>query len=60
MSFNPPVQPPPKKLKKGKVAIKFLFDHKGNFVGNGELYIDGKKVDEVEMPRSVTLAGLSW
>ena len=41
-----------KRLKKGEVNIEFRFKHKGKFVGHGELFINGEKVDEVEMPRT--------
>ena len=39
-------------LPKGKVDIKFNFvaDAKKMFSGKGELFINGKKVDEVDMP----------
>lgn len=37
-------------LLKGKTELKFHFIKTGNYVGVGELYVNGKKVDEVEMP----------
>ena len=36
---------------KGKVDVKYNFIKTGEFAGTGELYINGEKVDEVEMPR---------
>ncbi len=39
-------------LPKGKTELKFKFIHKGNFAGIGELYVNGKKVDTVDMPRT--------
>jgi arylsulfatase len=39
------------KLPKGKTELKFNFIKSGNFAGTGELYVDGKKVAETEMPK---------
>jgi arylsulfatase len=39
------------KLPKGDVDIRFNFIKTQEFGGKGELYVDGKKVDEVEMPQ---------
>ncbi len=39
------------KLPKGKVDLKFNFIKTGEFAGTGELYVNGEKVDEVEMPQ---------
>jgi arylsulfatase len=38
-------------LPKGKTDLKFNFIRTKDFGGEGELYINGKKVDEVEMPQ---------
>jgi arylsulfatase A-like enzyme len=38
------------KLPKGKVDLKFSFERTKPFGGRGELYVNGKQVDEVEMP----------
>jgi arylsulfatase len=38
-------------LPTGTVDIKFNFNKTREFGGQGELYIDGEKVDEVEMPQ---------
>jgi len=38
-------------LPKGKTDLKFNFIKTKPFGGEGELYINGKKVDEVEMPQ---------
>jgi arylsulfatase len=38
-------------LPKGKTDLKFSFTRTKPFGGEGELYINGKKVDEVEMPQ---------
>ena len=38
-------------LPKGTVDIKFNFNKTREFGGQGELFIDGEKVDEVEMPQ---------
>ena len=40
-------------LPKGKVALKFNFIKTGMFKGTGELYVDGKKVGEVAMDKTV-------
>jgi len=39
------------KLSKGKTDLKFNFIKTKAFGGKGELYINGKKVDEIEMPQ---------
>jgi arylsulfatase len=39
------------KLPKGKTELKFNFIKSGNFEGTGELYVNGKKVAETEMPK---------
>jgi arylsulfatase len=39
------------KLPKGRTDLKFNFIRTKPFGGEGELYINGKKVDEVEMPQ---------
>ncbi|RKX40561.1 MAG: arylsulfatase, partial [Verrucomicrobia bacterium] len=39
------------KLPKGKVDLKFNLIKTGEFAGTGELYVNGEKVDEVEMPQ---------
>jgi len=39
-------------LPKGKTELKFKFIHAGNFAGKGELYVNGKKVDEKDMPKT--------
>jgi arylsulfatase len=39
------------KLPKGNTELKFNFIKSGNFAGTGELYVDGKKVAETEMPK---------
>ena len=39
------------KLPKGRVDLKFNFIKTGEFAGTGELYVNGEKVDEVEMPQ---------
>ncbi|MFC2170998.1 hypothetical protein ACFLU6_00025 [Acidobacteriota bacterium] len=36
---------------KGKKELKFNFTRTGPFAGTGELYVNGKKVDEKDMPR---------
>jgi arylsulfatase len=38
-------------LPKGRVDLKFDFERTKPFGGIGELYVNGKKVDEVEMPQ---------
>ena len=38
-------------LPKGKTDLKFSFTRTMQFGGEGELYVNGKKVDEVEMPQ---------
>ena len=37
--------------KSGKVDIKFNFIKTGNFKGKGELFVDGKKVATIDMPK---------
>jgi arylsulfatase len=39
------------KLPKGTTELKFNFIRSGPFAGTGELYVNGEKVDEAEMPR---------
>lgn len=39
-----------KRLPKGKVDLKFNFIKTKEFGGTGELYVNGEKVDEVDMP----------
>ncbi len=39
------------RLPKGKTELKFNFIRTKQFGGTGELYVNGKKVDETEMPR---------
>jgi arylsulfatase len=39
-----------KKLPKGKTDLKFNFIKTKEFGGKGELFVNGKKVDEVDMP----------
>jgi arylsulfatase len=38
-------------LPEGKTELKFNFIKTGNFAGTGELYVNGEKVAETEMPR---------
>ena len=38
-------------LPKGKTDLKFSFTRTKPFGGEGELYVNGKKVDEVDMPQ---------
>jgi arylsulfatase len=38
-------------LPKGKVDLKFSFERTKPFGGQGELYVNGEKVDDVEMPQ---------
>ena len=38
-------------LPKGKTELKFVFTKTKEFGGDGELYVNGKKVDEVHMPQ---------
>jgi len=38
-------------LQKGMTEMKFRFTRTGPFAGTGELYVNGDKVGEVEMPR---------
>jgi arylsulfatase A-like enzyme len=40
------------KLKKGKTELKFAFNLTGPFAGTGELFVNGEKVDEVDMPHT--------
>jgi len=37
-------------LPKGMTNLKFNFIRSGMFAGTGELYVNGKKVDEIDMP----------
>jgi len=39
------------KLPKGKTELKFVFTKTGEFAGTGELYVNGDKVDQAEMPK---------
>jgi arylsulfatase len=39
------------RLPKGKVDLKFSFERTKPFGGRGELYVNGEKVDDVEMPQ---------
>jgi arylsulfatase len=39
-------------LAKGSNDVKFQFVHTGNFAGTGELFVDGKSVGRVEMPKT--------
>jgi arylsulfatase len=38
-------------LPQGPTKLKFNFIRTGPFAGSGELYVNGKKVDKVEMPK---------
>ena len=38
-------------LPKGATELKFDFRKTGEFAGTGKLYVNGKKVDEVKMPK---------
>jgi arylsulfatase len=38
-------------LPRGKVDLKFSFERTKPFGGRGELYVNGKKVDDIEMPQ---------
>lgn len=38
-------------LPKGKTELKFNFIKTGDFAGDGELFVNGKKVDTVKMPK---------
>lgn len=38
-------------LTKGKTELKFKFIKTGEFAGTGELYVNGKKVDKINMPK---------
>ena len=38
-------------LPKGMTELKFNFIKTGQFAGTGELYVNGKKVDEKTMPK---------
>ena len=39
------------RLPKGKTELKFNFIRTKGFGGTGELYVNGRKVDETEMPK---------
>ena len=41
-----------KPLPKGQVDMKVKFVHAGNFAGHAELFVNGKKVDTVDMPKT--------
>jgi arylsulfatase len=38
-------------LPKGRTELKFNFIRTGAFAGIGELYVNGRRVDEIEMPK---------
>jgi arylsulfatase A-like enzyme len=38
-------------LKKGKTELKVNFIKSGEFAGTGELFVNGKKVDKINMPK---------
>ncbi len=38
-------------LPKGTTELKFNFIKTGEFAGTGELYVNGEKVDEADMPK---------
>jgi arylsulfatase len=38
-------------LEEGPAELKFTFTRTGDFAGTGELFVNGKKVDEVAMPQ---------
>ena len=40
------------RLPKGKTTLGVKFTHFGKFKGKGELFVNGKKVDEVDMPQT--------
>jgi arylsulfatase A-like enzyme len=40
------------RLPTGPTTLGFKFTHTGNFAGFGELFVNGEKVDEVDMPRT--------
>ena len=40
------------RLRTGENTLGFKFIHLGNFAGKGELFLNGKKVDEVDMPHT--------
>lgn len=40
-----------KELPQGETQLKFNFIKTGEFAGKGELYVNGEKVDETEMPK---------
>jgi arylsulfatase A-like enzyme len=44
------IKSPP--LAKGKNDVKFVFVHTGNFAGTGELFVNGKSVGKVDMPKT--------
>jgi len=39
------------KLPKGETELKLNFIKTGEFAGTGELYVNGEKVDQTDMPR---------
>ncbi|MEJ2206677.1 MAG: sulfatase-like hydrolase/transferase [Gemmatimonadota bacterium] len=39
-------------LAMGRNEVKFEFVHAGNFAGTGELFVNGKSVDKVHMPKT--------
>jgi arylsulfatase len=44
------IESPP--LARGKNDVRFAFVHTGNFAGTGELFVNGKSVGKVDMPRT--------
>jgi len=40
------------RLPRGETTLGFRFTHAGNFAGTGELFVNGEKVDEVDMPHT--------
>ena len=38
-------------LPEGPTDLKYNFIKTGEFAGTGELYVNGEKVDEIEMPQ---------
>lgn len=42
------------KLPKGKTELKVKFNHHGDFVGTGQMFINGKLVGTVDMPKTHT------
>ena len=48
VGVNYTLEPPP--LPEGDTELKFDFIRSGDFAGTGELYVNGEKVAETEMP----------